>query len=506
MRTAIKTSEELQTFWTQRAAIEEEFGKRLALLARMPVGADETGELRSSLQALMNETQRQAESHIQLASNVRRELVEPIARFHDKQIDRKRSFQSPIEKKFKAKQSQATFATKAREKYEGDISRIRLFRQQAGTLQGQDLERLQNRLRRALETVKANERDYAGFLRGLSDISAEWEVDWKVFCDNCQDLEEERMEFMKDNVWNYANMISTLCVNDDESCERIRTALDHMEPDSDLIAFVEAQGTGNRVTDPPPFVPLDPQKPSVNATTPTIPSVRTVLNTRISRKAESLASVAPTVATATQPIQNSNSPSLTQVPSVTPTIQRNNSSSVNGVQSREPQPEPIPVYEREPPRPAAAPTVPAATAPPVAVPIQATPPQVQAGPSYVIPPPPPIPEEPPRQIRRGTSLRRVSGPLPHVPGSSRNAPVEQPPPVPTQLTMPITDAGDRILFLVKALYDYRATIDEEFDFQTGDIIAVTETPDDGWWSGELLDEARREPGRHIFPSNYVCLF
>lgn len=62
------------------------------------------------------------------------------------------------------------------------------------------------------------------------------------------------------------------------------------------------------------------------------------------------------------------------------------------------------------------------------------------------------------------------------------------------------------MFLVKALYDYRATIDEEFDFQTGDIIAVTETPDDGWWSGELLDEARREPGRHIFPSNYVCLF
>jgi hypothetical protein len=40
--------------------------------------------------------------------------------------------------------------------------------------------------------------------------------------------------------------------------------------------------------------------------------------------------------------------------------------------------------------------------------------------------------------------------------------------------------------LVKALYDYQATIDEEFDFQTDDIIAVTAIPDDGWWSGELL--------------------
>ncbi len=56
------------------------------------------------------------------------------------------------------------------------------------------------------------------------------------------------------------------------------------------------------------------------------------------------------------------------------------------------------------------------------------------------------------------------------------------------------------------MYNYRATIDEEFDFQEGDIIAVTATPEDGWWSGELLDETRRQPGRHIFPSNFVCLF
>ncbi len=59
---------------------------------------------------------------------------------------------------------------------------------------------------------------------------------------------------------------------------------------------------------------------------------------------------------------------------------------------------------------------------------------------------------------------------------------------------------------VKALYDYTATIDEEFDFQVGDVIAVTATPEDGWWSGVLLDDSRRIPGRHVFPSNFVCLF
>jgi hypothetical protein len=61
-------------------------------------------------------------------------------------------------------------------------------------------------------------------------------------------------------------------------------------------------------------------------------------------------------------------------------------------------------------------------------------------------------------------------------------------------------------FAVTAMYDYQASIPEEFDFQTNDVIAVTATPEDGWWSGELLDEARRQPGRHIFPSNFVQLF
>jgi SH3 domain len=63
-----------------------------------------------------------------------------------------------------------------------------------------------------------------------------------------------------------------------------------------------------------------------------------------------------------------------------------------------------------------------------------------------------------------------------------------------------------LFYTVKALYDYTATIQEEFDFQAGDVIAVTATPDDGWWSGELLDENRRVEGRHVFPSNFVCLF
>jgi hypothetical protein len=62
-----------------------------------------------------------------------------------------------------------------------------------------------------------------------------------------------------------------------------------------------------------------------------------------------------------------------------------------------------------------------------------------------------------------------------------------------------------MISLVKAMYDYSATIEEEFDFKAGDIIAVTAISEDGWWGGELLDENRRQEGRNVFPRKFVCL-
>jgi hypothetical protein len=86
---------------------------------------------------------------------------------------------------------------------------------------GKDLERTSVKLGSAQRTVHANEREYTNFPRVPQDPVAKWEHDWKQFCDSCQDLEEERMEFTKDNVRTYTNAISTVCVNDDEVCLQI---------------------------------------------------------------------------------------------------------------------------------------------------------------------------------------------------------------------------------------------------------------------------------------------
>ncbi|KAJ7133685.1 hypothetical protein C8R43DRAFT_1022755 [Mycena crocata] len=236
MRGATRTMDELRNFWKERAAIEDEYARRLAKLAKQTLGRDEIGELRNSFDTIRAETERQASFHQTLSQQVRADLEAQTSAFHTKQQHHKRTYQTAIEKQFKAKQQQEAYVTKL------------------GLVQGKDAERIHLKLDRAQQTVVSNERDFANFARALAETAAKWEQEWKVFCDSCQDLEEDRLEFTKDNMWAYANAVSTVCVSDDESCEKMRLALEQMEPPKDMESFVRDYGTGNQIPDPPAFV------------------------------------------------------------------------------------------------------------------------------------------------------------------------------------------------------------------------------------------------------------
>ncbi|KAH9925710.1 hypothetical protein B0H21DRAFT_839541 [Amylocystis lapponica] len=270
MRGASRTMDELRNFWKERAMIEEQYAKRLASLAKSPLGKDEIGELRLSLDTLRQETDKQAGFHLLVAQQIKTDLEGQATAFLNKQLHHKKTIQAAIEKEFRTKQTQESYVTKAREKYEADCVRINSYTAQSTLMQGKDLDRIRDKLDRAQQTVRANERDFSNFARALQDTVAKWEVDWKAFCDSCQDLEEERMEFMKDNMWAFANAVSTVCVADDESCEKLRLSLEQLEPDKDMENFVRDYGTGSAIPDPPAFVnyaspdavPSSSQRPS----------------------------------------------------------------------------------------------------------------------------------------------------------------------------------------------------------------------------------------------------
>ena len=167
------------------------------------------------MDTLRIETEAQAQNHLKLARQIRTDMDEVTAAFYGKQINHRRTIQAPLERKSRDKQNQESYVKKSREKYEGDHLRIHSYTQQTTVMTGADLQKVQQKLARAQQTLQGNEKDYGRFTKELLELLPIWEKEWKEFCDSCQDLEEERLDFMKDIIWAYANAFSTVCVEDD---------------------------------------------------------------------------------------------------------------------------------------------------------------------------------------------------------------------------------------------------------------------------------------------------
>lgn len=81
-----------------------------------------------------------------------------------------------------------------------------------------------------------------------------WQQLWVNSCSHWQVMEEERSRFLKANIWEFANVISTNCVDEDQLAERMRLALQGSSTHKDIKRFVGDYGTGNEMLKEMQFV------------------------------------------------------------------------------------------------------------------------------------------------------------------------------------------------------------------------------------------------------------
>lgn len=96
---------------------------------------------------------------------------------------------------------------------------------------GQEERKNKAKLEKTQIQLASNSNEYEAAVKTLEETTGRWNKEWKAACDVClrlgngraiadmsqkfQDLEEERLDFMKSSLWTYANIASTVCVSDD---------------------------------------------------------------------------------------------------------------------------------------------------------------------------------------------------------------------------------------------------------------------------------------------------
>lgn len=254
MQNAKTTCDELRAYYGARAAIEEDYARKLAQLSRKPLGSTEQGTLRASLDVTRGETEAMAKQHALIAQQMKSECEEPLAAFAGGLKERRKIVQNGVERLLKTKQAQTAHVNKSRDKYEQDCLRIKGYLAQGHMVMGQEERKNKAKLEKTQINMASNSNEYEAAVKVLEETTGRWNKEWKVACDKFQDLEEERLDFAKSSLWAFANVASTVCVSDDASCEKIRLCLEKCEVEKDITTFIKTCGSGQEIPDPPKYI------------------------------------------------------------------------------------------------------------------------------------------------------------------------------------------------------------------------------------------------------------
>ena len=101
MHNAKVANDELKNFYAARAAIEDEYARKLLNLSRKPLGSAESGTLRLSCDVIRTEVESMGKAHQSIAQQMKTELEEPLAAFAGGMKERRKIVQNGIEKLLK---------------------------------------------------------------------------------------------------------------------------------------------------------------------------------------------------------------------------------------------------------------------------------------------------------------------------------------------------------------------------------------------------------------------
>ncbi|KAJ1820796.1 formin-binding protein [Coemansia sp. RSA 2675] len=245
LKAAKQTSNDILQLITTRATMEEDLGKRLGKVAKSALGSEEVGSIKEALRTVRAEMENSAKTHSDLARQLRSEIERPLTAFINDQRNKRRAQTTIIQKTEGDRNALRSQLRKLQEKRRSDTKRVGDLDLQVNGLQGTADPKLRTKLERAQMQQRATEAEYVDVRVRLKEADAQWFNVWRAACDVFQVLEEQRIEYLKTTLWTYTNLVSSSCVADDESMERIRQDLELINVADDITAFIQTFGTGS---------------------------------------------------------------------------------------------------------------------------------------------------------------------------------------------------------------------------------------------------------------------
>lgn len=230
-----------------RALAEQRYGEDLLMIAHKARGLTEIGTLRASFDQLKAHIGNMGHLHIDL-SGILRDEVRRIELFQDKQKEQRKKFEAIMEKVMKIKSScyKKTMESKSHSKQrcqEASEAEKQAEKTTATSSAPKLIEKAYQKVQRCRHTAAESENIYLGNIVHLEERRQDWVETHQSTCEVFQQLESDRITFLRCVLWDHCNHFSMQCVKDDEIYEDVRKVLEKCDVSTDINYFIQTKGT-----------------------------------------------------------------------------------------------------------------------------------------------------------------------------------------------------------------------------------------------------------------------
>ncbi|KAI9277463.1 hypothetical protein BY458DRAFT_505041 [Sporodiniella umbellata] len=243
-----KIFDEIKTFYSSKASLHEEFGRKLMKHAK---ASHEESSPSVLLTLMRKESEAYAQTHFDLSHQIKDQL-EDLDAFVLIQKDQRKLTHTSAEKSHRYKVSSDVYLTKSKKKYQLDCMKLGTL--QASQAIGREADKLKQKIKKAQQDIKTSEQEYRIASFKLAEATDQWNENWKSTCDVYQEMEKSRLEYIHQSFSKYIDILSLHFHLNSTSFETFRAALNQYSAESELQDFIEEQGTGCKIPEPERFV------------------------------------------------------------------------------------------------------------------------------------------------------------------------------------------------------------------------------------------------------------
>lgn len=243
-----KMCQDLEDYLKKRSKIETDYSKALNALYRSFKEREIVGVLECAMNQLRQELEVLANHHNKAALSFQQHS-DSVKKFKDEQISSRKTREDCLQRVQNSKISQLNKTLQLEKVYvrkcvERDAAQTSLKEMNVAQSQPKDFDKARSRASKAAEEAEKADNAYKSAVMVLEDCRSVWKTEMITACQVIQHLDEERLKYIRKEIWELMNVDSQLALDMDASSETVRDILEKCDIASDIQAFIEKCGTG----------------------------------------------------------------------------------------------------------------------------------------------------------------------------------------------------------------------------------------------------------------------